>query len=756
MTMNRRFGELLAQGVRSVANRTRETKQFVEEGLGRRLGYDRANIVRWQRGYVPRDPAHVEICVRYCLEEGFVGREWAERILSQAKFEGKEALLADLFAARRSRPGLHHIYHNLPTLHGEIIGREKDFARTLRAILSRYPLISIEGMGGVGKTTLSIMIGRACLPGGSANLPKPFEACVFVSARDGLTLPELCDKIGQVLNYPRVSQNTPVEDKPNEVYKILAQHRVLLIVDNLETVDENDEVLFSFLQDVPEPTKVLLTTRWVQVWRAVQIPLKGLEPEPAKQLIHTHLTHLGLGEESWVTEENCLALAETTGGNPYAIEVSLGYLKYGFLTLPELVNELYKAGRDVEEIFEYIFQHAWDEVLTETTQNLLLVMPFFVDSVSLEALGASAGVEGYFLKEAVKQLMQMSLLQRAGDKRYVVHPLTRAFAGRQLASRPGWEQPARQRWLNHCLHIAETYGGEDYDDWERYNRLELDIHTLQEATHWAFNNDELDAGLCLLKHIKQFLFIRGAWQSLKEMAILAVQFTREHENYEPQLCYWLEQCSWVLGWQNSGKQAEDLIQEALTRRIRLNDLKGQQDSMRTLGIIQYRQGYWEIAEQTLKESLHLAQQLDLRREIISAWYHLGYIALHNQKFEAAVEWFEKTQKYAFKAGLVRAYAYAHNWLADIEIRRGNYSKALLLLEEGFPVAENFKDQLRIAFFKKSFATLAYHEGNVETGNCEAHEALDLFSRLGMKQEVAEVEQLIEQFAITEPMMKDEG
>lgn len=748
MVVNKRFGELLGQGLRSVANRQRRKQGVIEDEVANHFGGRKQGVVRrWKDGHVPQESIVIYLA-RYCVQHGFVEREWARSFLHQARCYEKEAVLAELSEVRLSRPEPQHVYQNLPNLHGEVIGREADYARTMRAILSRYPLISIEGIGGVGKTTLAAMVGRACLPGGAANLSQPFEACVFVLARDGLTLPGLCDKIGQVLNYPRVSQSTPPKDKPDEVYKILAQHRVLLIVDNLETVDEDDEALFHFLQDVPEPTKVLLTTRWEQALPSAQIQLEGLKPEPALQLVRNQLAHLGLDDELWATEENCLALVGITAGNPYAIEVSLGYLKYGYLTLPELVNQLFEAGRDVEKIFEYIFQHAWDEVLTETTRSLLLVIPFFVDSVSLAALGASAGVEGYFLNQAVKQLIQMSLLQRAGDKRFSVHPLTRAFSSRQLGNRPGWEQLARQRWLNYWLEFTRLYCGDDWDDWQRFDVAEIEIPNLLLATSWAIETREHSISIELINNLDNLLWIRGFWEENTTLLHNALAMFSQLEQFELK-SKWLNRLGWVLTWQGDFEESETYLLRAIELAQRAEDLDRLEHAIHSLGVNYCRWGKYEEGERLLKQALEWAHEIQNNKEILAGWYHLGCLSFTHGDYDAAQEWFHKAKGFGHEIGWARAHAYSRNWLADIEIVRRNYEAAHVLLEEGFPVAENFKDQRRIAFFKKSFATLAYHEGDAETGNRDAREALDLFSRLGMKQEVFELTQLITLWSETE-------
>lgn len=747
MAKNEQFGQRLSQGINSVANRQFKNKGKVEEDIAELLGCGHFNVKRWQRGYVPDDPQRVSFLVEYCVKYGFVGRSWAESFLHHASYYGKEKLLASLFAEqptiRSSAQAL--IYQNLPSIYGDFVGREEALQRVVEGLLSRWPLVSIEGMAGIGKTTLAIVVGRACLPGGDARLDEPFEACIFISAKDTvLTLNTFLDRVAYELNYPRISQQPFSVEKPAEVQKLLRQYRVLLIADNLETV--TDQNLIRFLRDVPEPSKVLITTRWSQVRGTWDVSLEGLAQEDALRLIRQHARRLQLENLIQATGEALKDLVMVTGGNPYAIEMALGHLRYNRSLTTErqenavkkLVNALYIADRELDDLFDRMFKWAWeDDVLNAEARCLLLATPFFVDSATAEALGAAADVEGYYLTKALRQLGEMSLLKENAAGRYSVHPLTRAFAARKLREAPDWETEGRKRWLDYWLRFAQLYSGEDWDNWQEYAVASPEVPNLLLACNWAFAHDVAEIYFELSRQIKELLFVQGLWKEYIMLANQSIELARRLNDLVS-YCRWLKDCGWVLTWQDEFSEAMMKLKEAVGIAEKLADQELLAKSIHCLGILHHRQGDYEIGRKTIDHALEIAAKEEIEREILAGWYHLGCIAFELEDFEAAGEQFRKVKEFGYELNWARAHAYARNWLADIEIVRGNYKQARTLLAEGYPVAENFRDQRRIAFFKNSYAHLEQAEGNMAMARTYAHEALDLFSRLGMKKEEREL------------------
>jgi LuxR family glucitol operon transcriptional activator len=193
-------------------------------------------------------------------------------------------------------------------------------------------------------------------------------------------------------------------------------------------------------------------------------------------------------------DEQMLPLTQVTEGNPMALRMALDHVAQGD-TLDEIVEALHHARQTANDIFSYLFDHAWHR-LDENARHLLQVVPFFGERMDREALGAAAGLTDYQLYSARNQLVDLSLLDVLDEpgvtpQFYSAHSLTRAFSASHLAQSPEWEQEARQRWVNWYLEFTQKYGGWDWSEWAlHFDRVESEWPNIQALLTWCADSDE--------------------------------------------------------------------------------------------------------------------------------------------------------------------------------------------------------------------------------------------------------------------------
>ncbi|NJO07768.1 MAG: AAA family ATPase [Chloroflexaceae bacterium] len=272
------------------------------------------------------------------------------------------------------------MYQNLPApTYSHFVMRQQAFAEVVDGIERRSAVVLIASLGGMGKTSLAREIAAHSLREDSA-VPH-FDAVVWVSdkGKEGTTnLSTVLDAIAQTLDYPGIAQYTHSE-KQYEVEQLLRRQRVLLVVDNFETI--TDGVLLEWLLRLPEPSKAIITTRqYRREFRnsAILVNLHGMTEAETSEAVDERLRVLHM--ERLVSDPTQLEpLLAATGGNPKAITLTMGLLKYERRPLQQIVDDLYAARGD---LFDDLFSWAW-ALLDDAARRLLMIATFFVDSASI-------------------------------------------------------------------------------------------------------------------------------------------------------------------------------------------------------------------------------------------------------------------------------------------------------------------------------------------------------------------------------------
>lgn len=156
--------------------------------------------------------------------------------------------------------------HNLPLPDFDdsgFIGRERQVEHIKRLCLGSWPVITIVGEGGLGKTAIALKVAYDILDSPDS----PFDAIVWASSKTQVLTPHMIknlnssirDSLGLLREIASQLSGKEVEDPIKEVQEYLESFRILIILDNLETV--LDHQIRSFLELLPDGSKVLITSR---------------------------------------------------------------------------------------------------------------------------------------------------------------------------------------------------------------------------------------------------------------------------------------------------------------------------------------------------------------------------------------------------------------------------------------------------------------------------------------------------------------
>jgi hypothetical protein len=426
------------------------------------------------------------------------------------------------------------VYHNLPHPdYGTFVGREEELAR-VHHILRPYPhsqhaLVTIDGIGGIGKSALALEVAHHYLHNYD-RLPSEerFEAIIWTSAKsqvltaDGIaprqeitrTLDDIHTTIALTLEREDITRARSKE-QAKLVAKALTRQRTLLIVDNLDTVD--DERVNAFLRELPAPTKAIVTTRH-RIDVAYPVRLTGMPKEEGLRLITYECEKKGVA----LTDVAAEKLYGRTGGVPLAIVWSVAQMSYGY-SVDEVLRRL---GQRTGDIARFCFEGALKRIRDSDAHKLLIALSLFATDASRQALGYVAGLGEDLLSrdEGLVALEKLSLLNKQRD-RFSLLPLTRSYLVHESRQERGFTQAAFERILAHYRELVtpslEIQVGVPYWDgllnYAGVQDLRQEWSNLSHIIRQALDERRDDVALDLFLPVVHLLNYWGLWDERLEL-----------------------------------------------------------------------------------------------------------------------------------------------------------------------------------------------------------------------------------------------
>jgi hypothetical protein len=302
-------------------------------------------------------------------------------------------------------------------------------------------IVSIEGMGGLGKSALAgALASRLLYTDGVWNSAARVTARQTYFQLHGQLMPSV-EPVptveAAVLQLHRSLLGTQPPAAEVEQQQLVADlhhyfknNKSLILIENLEEMVDV-EALVDLLRHWVEPSKFILTSRksFYGVNGVYHYQMNPLAHADALALIRSTAAAGNLTDVVLAAVEELQPIVDAVGGNGLALRFLIHQLHiYG---LDEILADLTGArGEVIENLYTFLFQDSWIQLSVAAKQVLAAIGNAAPDGITMQALALVCPLPYGEIQSAIKQLVVHNLVDNYGslrDRRYRVHEITRTY-----------------------------------------------------------------------------------------------------------------------------------------------------------------------------------------------------------------------------------------------------------------------------------------------------------------------------------------
>jgi predicted ATPase/class 3 adenylate cyclase len=352
---------------------------------------------------------------------------------------------------------------NLPRNLASFVGRD-DLVGEAVQDLQASRIVTLTGLGGIGKTRLSQQIGATTLP----TYP---DGVWFIDLSSVSRAEEVAPSVGRVL---RVRPRT-TEPIATTIADSLRDSHMLIIPDNCEQVTDGAADVVEAVTATAPSVRFLATSREaLGVDGELVIPLPGLDDAAAVALFEERAQATGSGYELGEDRATVAELCRRLDGLPLAIELAAARTRS--MRPAEILDRIDQRFRFLRGTKRTTERHQtlramldWSyDLLDQDERSLFERLAVFVgpfDLATAEQISSDDDLDGFDIAPLLDQLISRSLLSVLVDSeptRYRMMETVRQYAAERLNASPLLD-PMVDRHTKHYIRRARTLGAEMED-----------------------------------------------------------------------------------------------------------------------------------------------------------------------------------------------------------------------------------------------------------------------------------------------------
>jgi predicted ATPase/DNA-binding SARP family transcriptional activator len=629
--------------------------------------------------------------------------------------------------------------HNLPPQVTPFVGRDEEVADVRRRLLEPgYRLVTVTGVGGMGKTRLALTVaervrsyfgdgvwfvpltGVAEAPAGEESAPADDEPSSQAN--------QLATAVAAALD---ITFHGAVEPR-QQLLKQLQTKRLLLLLDNLESLladewlDQTADFILDLIRQAPGVTLLVTSRRRLNLQAEYALTLDGLDvpaagagPEAIAESASVRLFveraeralgRLEPGAEDWARIGDICRLA---AGLPLAIELAATWTPH--YTTAEIVQAMRRnldflstRLRDLparHRSMGAVFEGSW-QFLAPKEQMALARLSIFHGAFSRDA---ALEVTQAGLRD-LSSLVNKSLLRRTAAGRYELHALLRQFASEkwaEMATLPAGREAAvadeagaasagsreglRRRHSDYYLAFIEARAEAINSSRSHQILVEIrqELDNVRRAWQWAVAHGRFAALEESCRGLQRFYDFTGLFQEGESLFRTAVAQLEAQPATPPRLLgRLLVEQAYLLSKQGHFEPAITVAERAVALAGQAGDTETEVYARARLGFACWRRGREAECLTQLEQALQLAKVAGLRLLEAFVLSRFSLMALSARDYERAGAYFEQylvaSQKYGDREGEGITYnnlGYIYHARYDYGRARDYFEKALAIKQE---------------------------------------------------------------------------